>query len=497
MAQLDAHPPGTYPVVIVGTGPGGLQLSYALRRLGVRHALLSSDDGPGGMFRRYPIFQRLISWTKPYAPVERGTRAYQRFDWNSLIGNEPQHQALVAEMMDGTSYFPSRPEMEKGMVAFAERAGVSARYGSTWEETQRRDDGFVLITADGEYKCTVAAFAVGMAEPWKPLVPGMEKVPHYVDTQEAKSFAGRSVFIVGKRNSGFEVADALLPWARQIIIASPRPTRLSVVTRSVASARARYLQAYEDYVLGGGNVVMDASIERIDRTGDGYRVHTAGTTRPGNDVFEVDDVIAATGFQVPLRDLPKLGVATFMQGRLPAQTPYWESASVPGIYFAGAIMQGSIGLKKYGNPSSSGAVHGFRQNAMVLARHIAEKHFGVKQERPVLRRDEVADVLLSEATLAPELWNQMAYLARAITFIDREAIDDGIVPLAHFVDAGGPNALAITVETDAEGDIHPVVYERRGSVVEEHVLPSSQLHDCRTAENLAQLDALVNKVSGT
>ena len=42
------------------------------------------------MFRRWPFFQRLLSWTKPHAPVERGTRAYERYDWNSLLGDEPE-----------------------------------------------------------------------------------------------------------------------------------------------------------------------------------------------------------------------------------------------------------------------------------------------------------------------------------------------------------------------------------------------------------------------
>jgi thioredoxin reductase len=58
-------PPGRYPVLIVGSGPGGLQLSYSLTRLGVEHAIISSDDAPGGMFRRWPVFQRMLSWTKP------------------------------------------------------------------------------------------------------------------------------------------------------------------------------------------------------------------------------------------------------------------------------------------------------------------------------------------------------------------------------------------------------------------------------------------------
>ena len=64
-------PPGSYDVVVVGSGPGGLQTSYCLDRLGIDHALLSADDEPGGMFRRWPIFERLISWSKSDAPVPR------------------------------------------------------------------------------------------------------------------------------------------------------------------------------------------------------------------------------------------------------------------------------------------------------------------------------------------------------------------------------------------------------------------------------------------
>ena len=96
----------------------------------------------------------------------------------------------------------------------------------------------------------------------------------------------------------------------------------------------------------------------MERTAQGWRIHARGTTRPGDLVLDVDDVIAATGFRSPLQDLPDLGVATFFQGgRLPAQTPYWESPTVPGIYFAGSTSQGSVGLKKYGFPSNSAAVH--------------------------------------------------------------------------------------------------------------------------------------------
>lgn len=72
-----SFPPGTYDVVVVGSGPGGLQTSYYLRRYGVRHAVLSADRAPGGMFQRWPIYQRLLSWSKLDAPVPTETRDYE------------------------------------------------------------------------------------------------------------------------------------------------------------------------------------------------------------------------------------------------------------------------------------------------------------------------------------------------------------------------------------------------------------------------------------
>lgn len=489
MAQLDPpHPPGDYPVVVVGSGPGALQLSYALRRLGVDHALLSEESAPGGMFQRFPIFQRLISWTKPYAPAPRDSPAYERFDWNSLIGDEPGVRAIMPEVMDGSSYFPARAEMEKGIATFAERAGLRVRYGCRWEATRRDEHGFVLATSDGDYRCRVAVFAVGMAHPWKPAIPGMEMVPHYAETGRARDMAGARVFIVGKRNSGFELADGFLPWARQIILGSPSPAKISVVTRTLVGARARYLQPYEDHVLAGGNLIMDVAIERIERTADGFCVHGKGTTIPGTHAIDVDRVVAATGFEVPMRDLRALGVSTILQDRLPAQTPFWESVTVPGIYFAGTVSQGAMELKKYGVPSSSAAVHGFRYNSMILARHLAEKHFGIAVARPALKAHEVVDHLLSEASENPALWSQRSHLASTVAFDpDRGILDDGVEPLAHFVDSGGPDAVSVTIETDASGDIHPAVYVRRGGRVEEFLLPSNEMHDHRTSDHRRML----------
>ncbi len=490
MAGVDERPfpAGDYDLVIVGSGPGALQCSYSLTRLGVRHAVLSQDPGAGGMFRKWPVFQRLLSWTKPYAPDERGTRAYERYDWNSLLAEDGPARCVMPALMDGTSYFPSRPEMEQGLVAFAERAAVRVRYGCRWESTRRDGDRFVLETSDGEYRTRIAVFAVGVAEPWRPPIRGLELAAHYGDRTSAEGYADKRVFIVGKQNSGFELASGLLSWARQIIVASPSPTKLSVNTRSLVGVRARYVQPWEDYVLAGGVIILNAAIEEVARTPSGFRVLTRSSDKGVEQAFEVDDVIAATGFVAPLRDLPDMGVATFGQSRLPAQTPFWESATVPGVYFAGTLSQGAAGLKKYGIPSNSGAVQGHRYNARVLAHQLAQRHFGIKPPRPAVPADDLISYLLSEATRAPELWHQRAYLARVISAAG-DIVDEGILPLAHFVDAAGPDAVAITVETNAQGDLYPAVYTRKAGTVTEHLLEPDPLYDFETASHHRDLAA--------
>ena len=488
MGQVDERPfpPGDFDVVVVGSGPGGLQVAYSLARAGIeRCAVISRDDAPGGMFRRFPVYQRLISWTKPDAPVARGTREYEWYDHNSLVGDVESHQALTPMFMNREFDLPARREMESALAEFAVRGAIDVRYRCEWLSTRIDGDGFVIGTSDGHYRCRACVFALGMTEPWRPPIPGLEEAPHYADTVLPDRYAGKSVFIVGKRNSGFEIAQGLLPWARRLVLASPRPVDTAVLAFS--PLRLRYLQPFDEHVRGGsGSHVIDAAIERVERHNGGYRISASGTSWHGELELEADEVIAATGFRAPLQDLPSLGVATINDGRLPAQTPYWESVSVPGIYFAGNVTQASPGLRKHGATSSSGSVLGFRYNARLLAQEIA-KRLGHKQEWQRLGRDDIVPFLLSELRGGPEIWTQKGYLARAV-------YPDGstdIVPLAHFLDHCEHGSIAITIEMNAEGEIYPVSYVRAREEIDERHLPPHPLNDFGVTEYRAALESLL------
>jgi thioredoxin reductase len=493
-------------------------MSYSLSRLGIDHAVLSDDPAPGGMFRRWPVFQRMLSWTKPFAAVDHHDRAYERYDWNSLLADEEPHRAVMPDQMDGTSYFPSRPEMQKGLETFAQRTGIRVRYDCRWESTtmipslagrestrgipspargggQGGGNDFVLTTSDGEYRTPLLVFAVGVAHPYRPPIPGLELAPHYGDFRPVETYRDRRVFIIGKQNSGFEIASGLLPWARQLVLASPSPTKLSVDTHTLVGVRARYVQPYEDAMLAGGVLILDTTIEGVARRDDGYTVQTRSAHDGRALTFEADDVIAATGFVTPLRDLPALGVATFGQSRLPAQTPFWESATVPGIFFAGTITQGAAGLKKHGIPSNSGAVQGHRYNARVLARHLAETKFGVPAVREQLDAGALVPYLLEQLSTGPELWHQRCYLSHVLN-LDRDngITNEGIVPLQHFLDSGGVDAIAITLESNGQGDPYPVVYVRKDGSVAEHALAPDPLLDFNGPEHERELRAVLEPV---
>ena len=501
MAELDhPFPPGEYPIVVIGSGPGALQVSYSLRRHGVDHAVISSDPAAGGMFRRWPFFQRLLSWTKPHAPVERDTRAYERYDWNSLLGETPETRAIQPGLMDGTSYFPSRPEMEANLLAFADRAGVAIRYDCRWTATRIEEGAtgrrFVVETTDGAYSCQALVVAVGVAEPRTPPGLGMELTTHYADVRPAETYAGKRVFIIGKQNSGFELASGLLPWARQLVLSSPSTARLSVDTRSLVGIRARYVQPYEDHVLGGGVSVLDAAIDRIEQSPDGSLLVRLKRTDGGADmVVEADEVIAATGFVSPLVDLPTLGVTTFGASALPAQTPWWESASLPGVFFAGTISQGAKGLQKHGIPANSGAVHGARYNARVLAGYLARTRFGIEPDRPRVAPDDAAAFLATELAEGPELFHQRGYPARVLTADPAGGLrDDGVQPLAEVLDVGGPDALVVTLEADGTGAIYPVIYSRVGGQVVERVIEPDPLLRFDTADTRLAIDDLARRI---
>ena len=192
------------------------------------------------MFRRWPFFQRLLSWTKPHAPAPRGTRAYERYDWNSLLGEEPE-AARASSPSSWTAPRTSRRARRWRPTSrrSRERAGlddplrlpldrdapVERRPGRRAGSSSRRP------TASTAPRSLVVA--VGVAQPYTPPGPGMEHTHHYADVR-----AGRDL----RRPAGVHHRQAELrvrAGQRAPAVGAPARARVAVARASCRSRRAR------------------------------------------------------------------------------------------------------------------------------------------------------------------------------------------------------------------------------------------------------------------
>jgi hypothetical protein len=120
-------------------------------------------------------------------------------------------------------------------------------------------------------------------------------------------------------------------------------------------------------------------------------------------------------------------------------------------------------------------VNGFRYNARVLAEHLAQRFAG--WERPRETVDDIVPFLLHELSSAPDLWVQKGYLCRAVSRSDGVWRDDGVMPLAHYLDAVEDDGAAASVEVDEKGTILPTLYLRDRGEIREHQLDPHPLHE--------------------
>jgi len=132
-------------------------------------------------------------------------------------------------------------------------------------------------------------------------------------------------------------------------------------------------------------------------------------------------------------------------------------------------------LAKRGAGASSTAVNGFRYNARVLAEHIAATLGARAPERAPI--GDVVSFLLRELSTAPELWVQKGYLCRVVGKGRDGLVDEGLLPLAHFLDSHDGDAAAASVELDERGAIVPTIYVRHAGEISEHFLDAHPLHD--------------------
>jgi thioredoxin reductase len=402
--------------LVIGAGPGGLQLGYFLERAGRDYLILEAGDAPATFFRTFPRHRRLISINKPHTGWD-DPELNLRMDWNSLLGDDPG--LLFTRYSE--RYYPAADDMVRYLNDFAHGHRLRVRCGTRVVRIARNGAFAATDQLGHTYHAARLIVATGVSQPYLPPIPGIESAERYGTVRiDPRDFVGQRVLIIGKGNSGFETADNLVETAAVIHVAGPSSIRMAWRSHYVGHLRAVNNNLLDTYQLKSQNALLDGNVERIERRDTGYVV-TVSFVRANEvkkDLF-YDRVIACTGFRFDgsIFDAECRPQLVF-RDRFPAQTPEWESVNVPDLYFAGTLMQ----VRDF-KRSTSGFIHGFRYGVRALHRLLERKYHQVALPR---RRLAAAAPVLMEAVIArvnrtSALWQLFGFLADVVVVDPAEA----------------------------------------------------------------------------
>ncbi|MEV3968067.1 NAD(P)/FAD-dependent oxidoreductase [Streptomyces sp. NPDC050698] len=217
-----AQPPADRPVYVIGGGPGGLAVAYALRARGVRAVVLEKSDRVGASWRRH--YDRLHLHTTRRLSALPGLPMPRRF-----------------------GRWVSRDDVVRYLEKYTEHHRLEIVTGVEVSRVERAPDGTGwLLRATGGRELTGAAVVVATGYNHTPRVPdwpGRSAFPgeflHAGQYRNGKPYAGRDVLVVGVGNTGAEIAVDLVESGAARVRLAVR-TVPHIVRRSTAGWAAQY-----------------------------------------------------------------------------------------------------------------------------------------------------------------------------------------------------------------------------------------------------------------
>ncbi|ODA75704.1 putative oxidoreductase CzcO [Streptomyces sp. AVP053U2] len=204
------------PVYVIGGGPGGLAVAYALRARGVRTVVLERSDRVGASWRRH--YDRLRLHTTRRLSALPGLPIPRRF-----------------------GRWVARDDMVRYLEKYAEHHRLEIVTGVEVSRVERTADGTGwLLHATGGRELAGAAVVVATGfnhTPRLPDWPGRDTYTgtflHACEYRNAQPFAGRDVLVAGVGNTGAEIAVDLVEGGASRVRLSVR-TAPHIVRRSTA-----------------------------------------------------------------------------------------------------------------------------------------------------------------------------------------------------------------------------------------------------------------------
>ncbi|MEU7058876.1 NAD(P)/FAD-dependent oxidoreductase [Streptomyces sp. NPDC046197] len=281
-----ASAPADRPVYVVGGGPGGLSVAYALRAQGIRAVVLEKSDRVGASWRRH--YDRLHLHTTRRLSALPGLPLPRRF-----------------------GRWVSRDNVVRYLEKYAEHHELEIVTGVEVSRIERTPDGTGwLLHATGGRELTGGAVVVATGHNHTPRVPDWPGLQDYTGEflhasayRNAGPYTGRDVLVVGVGNTGAEIAVDLVEGGAARVRLSVR-TAPHIVRRSTAGWAAQYTGVLVRRLPVGlvdrlarpmaGLSVPDLSAHGLPRPGTGLYSRVTEGSIPVQDVGLIDAVRKGT-----------------------------------------------------------------------------------------------------------------------------------------------------------------------------------------------------------
>jgi len=310
-----------YDIIVLGSGPGGYVTAIRASQLGFKVAIVEKEN-LGGI---------CLNWG--CIPTKALLKSAQVFDYlkhaadyGLTIGEfDKDFGAVIARSRNVAS------DMSKGVQFLMKKNKIEVVYGTGKIKPGKKID---VTDKDGqvtELSADHIIIATGARSRELPNLPqDGKKVIGYRQAMVLPE-QPKSMIVVGSGAIGVEFAHFYNSMGTKVTIVEFMPNVVPVEDEDISKQFERSLKK------AGINVMTNASVEKVDTTGEGVKATVK--TANGEEILEADIVLSAVGIKSNIENigLEEVGIATDRDKVL--VNAYYQT-NIPGYYAIGDIVPG-------------------------------------------------------------------------------------------------------------------------------------------------------------
>lgn len=310
-----------YDIIVLGSGPGGYVTAIRASQLGFKVAVIEKEN-LGGI---------CLNWG--CIPTKALLKSAQVFDY---LKHASDYGLTVKEFDKDFSAVVKRSRdvadgMSKGVQFLMKKNKIDVINGFGKIKPEKKVD---VTAADGkvtEYSADHIIIATGARSRELPNLPqdGVKVIGYRqamtLPTQPKK------MIVVGSGAIGVEFAHFYNSMGTEVTIVEFMPNIVPVEDEDISKQMERSMKK------AGVNIMTNASVERIDTTGNGVKAFVK--TAKGEEILEADILLSAVGIKTNIENigLEEVGIATDRDKIL---VNAYNQTNVPGYYAIGDVTPG-------------------------------------------------------------------------------------------------------------------------------------------------------------